>query len=85
MRARCAGTAHDGRGNRIWKGLSIAPEFETFDGFRSWAVAHGFSPVQRSLDRKDDRAGYSLNNCRWVTKADQTRNAVKTRERRRRD
>lgn len=76
MRARCAGTNHDGRGKRIWLGLTICPSWDTFEGFRAWSIANGFCSALRSLDRLRSSEGYGPTNCEWVTKSENTRRAI---------
>lgn len=80
MRSRCAGTAHDGRGNRRWKGLPITKEWDDYAAFREWSLQNGFSKTKISLDRISRAQGYEPNNCQWVTKAENCRKAVQYRE-----
>ncbi len=57
------------------RGVSYAPEFETFDGF---VAAMGERPKGRTLDRKDPGGDYTPENCRWATNAEQARNKRNT-------
>jgi len=79
MRSRCRGQLHDGRGNYRWKGIRISKEFEDYSQFRKWAIASGFSPKRRSIDRIDSGFEYSPSNCQWLTKADHCRKSMETR------
>lgn len=74
MNSRCRGHSHDGRGNYRWAGLAIS--WPSFPEFRVWAIANGYSKHRCSLDRIDSSLGYSPENCRWLTKADNCRLAV---------
>lgn len=76
MRTRC------GNPNRPqWKdyggrGISVCPEWGTFSAFAS-DMGDSWSPGL-TLDRKDNDADYSKENCKWSTKAEQQRNKVGT-------
>lgn len=65
MQERVRGTKRTGNGNQVWLGLEI--EWTTFEEFREWALAHGYSKLHCSLDRRRSAEGYTRKNCRWVT------------------
>lgn len=65
MRSRVAGLIRTGSGEPIWHGLAI--EWGTFEEFRTWALASGFSKTRCSLDRRRTSEGYGPGNCRWLT------------------
>jgi hypothetical protein len=67
MQERVRGVQRDGSGNAIWYGLEI--EWGTYEEFHAWAVAAGYSRINRSLDREDERKGYGPGNCVWTTVA----------------
>lgn len=73
MLDRVKGVKKDGAGNPIWLGLEV--EWQTFEAFRAWALANGYSRVRCSLDRIDTTCGYVATNCRWVTVAENSRRA----------
>lgn len=63
--------------NKYWcgKGIKICPEWEnSFVAFKDWSESHGFMPGL-SLDRIDNSKDYCPQNCRWVTKSQNTINA----------
>jgi hypothetical protein len=79
MWGRVRGQQHDGTGNYRWKGLPVADEWKSYDNFRVWALAAGFCSELRSLDRTNEKAGYSPANCEWVTKSENCRRAMRSR------
>lgn len=48
------------------KGISVCAEWQNFEGFRNWAMSHGYSD-NLSIDRINGKQGYCPENCRWVT------------------
>lgn len=54
------------------RGITVCDAWQTFDGFARDMLPIPFDGA--SLDRIDNDKGYSLDNCRWVTRADQHRN-----------
>jgi hypothetical protein len=70
LRGRISGRLHAGNGARPWKGLGCA--FKSWAHFRAWAIANGYSRARCSLDRIDPAKGYSPENCRWVTRQENT-------------
>ena len=67
MHARCRGE-HTGTEHYPTKGITICPEWETFEGF---LADMGHAPEGLSLDRIDNDKGYSKENCRWATPKEQ--------------
>jgi hypothetical protein len=48
------------------RGISVCAEWEDdFLAFYNWAISNGYTKGL-ILDRKDNDAGYSPDNCRWV-------------------
>ena len=67
-----------GARNRKWygdKGVTVCPEWQTFEPFRDWAVAHGYR-TGLSLDRIYSWGNYAPGNCEWITQAENSRRAV---------
>lgn len=66
----------------VWRGLfyrkyryptPVCDEWNDFLKFRSWALDNGYREGL-SIDRIDNSAGYSPQNCRWVTQKTQMNN-----------
>lgn len=62
MKQRAKGRAT--RSPHLYEGLDVF--WETFDEFRTWALANGFSKVNSSPDRIDAGRGYTPDNVRFV-------------------
>lgn len=73
LRRRCRRPRQD---SYIKKDIWWSEEFNTFLGFRSWALASGFKD-ELSLDRIDNSLGYSPSNCKWSTRTEQQYNQHK--------
>lgn len=58
------------------RGIAVCKEWEKFEPFRDWAMANGYAD-DLELDRKDNDAGYSPENCRWATRVQQMANTRK--------
>lgn len=48
------------------RGISVCEEWKVSENFRDWALSNGYRD-DLQLDRKDNNAGYSPENCHWVT------------------
>lgn len=74
MKARCTRPSHKSYKNYGSRGITICAEWlNDFGAFQKWALAHGYQD-DLTIDRIDNDKGYSPDNCRWVTMADQSRN-----------
>lgn len=52
------------------RGITVVPAWKDYEVFRTWALSAGYA-VGLTLDRTDNDAGYSPENCRWVSFAQQ--------------
>jgi len=56
------------------RGIKICKEWQNdFMGFYNWAIKNGYDD-KLTLDRINVNGNYQPNNCRWITRAEQTRN-----------
>lgn len=61
------------------RGIKICDEWRNdYAAFRKWAMANGYDPDapfgECTIDRINNDAGYSPDNCRWTTLAEQMKN-----------
>lgn len=55
------------------KGVFVCEEWKTFEPFRDWAVANGYTD-ELTIDRIDVSGNYTPSNCRWASWSDQQNN-----------
>lgn len=73
MKARCLNPNHKSYAGYGGRGISICKEWEC--SFENFFRDMGFRPSElHSVDRIDNDGNYEPSNCRWATKAEQTRN-----------
>lgn len=51
------------------KGISVCEVWNEFKPFKLWALSSGYK-VGLTIDRIDPRKNYEPNNCRWITKSE---------------
>ena len=57
----------------IRRGITVCKEWSVFENFLEWALNTNFD-TDLELDRIDNAKGYSSDNCRWVTHAENCKN-----------
>ena len=48
------------------KGVKVCDEWLEYPGFKSWAIANGYTD-SLSIDRLDSNGDYTPENCQWIT------------------
>ena len=66
MNGRCRDKGHSKHRYYGGKGISVCDKWRnSFDAFRSWALAAGFKQ-ELSIDRIDPDGDYCPDNCQWI-------------------
>lgn len=61
------------------RGIKVCDEWESsFHAFRDWALKNGYSP-ELEIDRIDPDGPYSPDNCRWITKSENSKRSRRNR------
>jgi hypothetical protein len=79
MKGRCYNPRNKDFPHYGGRGIRICDEWlSDFNAFREWSLSHGFSK-DLTIDRINVNGGYSPQNCRWTTIAEQNRNKTTTK------
>lgn len=76
MRYRCNNPNCMSYKNYGGRGITICKEWDSYESFRDWALANGYSEGL-SIDRIDVNGNYEPSNCRWVSTKTQNNNTRK--------
>lgn len=77
MRERCANPKNQQFKSYGGRGIKVCPEWDCFETFAKWALLHGYDE-RLELDRIDNDKGYCPDNCRYVTRQQNSLNMRKT-------
>lgn len=72
MKARCNGYWRY-KERYFDRGIAVCEEWSYWPNFAKWAMENGYD-TKLELDRRDNDKGYSPDNCRFITQAENTRN-----------
>lgn len=82
MRWRCENKNCGAYKNYGYKGISVCEEWKSdFMVFFNWAINNGYED-NLTIDRIDATKGYAPDNCRWITKSENTAIANRHTQRR---
>lgn len=75
MLKRCEKVGYMDYGEYGARGIAVCDSWHDYGAFRMWAYATGYDDeLKLTIDRIDVNKGYSPDNCRWLTNAEQQRN-----------
>lgn len=73
IKSRCYNENCKDYNNYGGRGIILEECFDTFDKFFDWSINNGYED-NLEIDREDNDGNYSVENCRWVIKAENSRN-----------
>jgi hypothetical protein len=73
MISRCENEKDISYKNYGARGINVCEEWHDFDSFYEWAIKNGYKDYLE-LDRIDTNGNYTPNNCRFITRLENSRN-----------
>lgn len=73
MHARCYNPKHKSFGRYGGRGVTVCPEWHEYQPFHNWCMANGYR-AGLQLDRENNNGIYCPDNCRFVTRKQNTNN-----------
>jgi len=75
MRHRCRNPNYKQFKNYGGKGVMVCEEWDSFEVFWNWALKSGYAD-NLTIDRIDSNGNYCPENCRWLTKSENSKNST---------
>lgn len=77
MRSRCNNPRHMNYDRYGGRGIKVCKTWNSFQAFEIWAYANGYTD-ELTLDRIRNNGDYKPSNCKWSTRAEQSKNTCRT-------
>lgn len=75
IKGRCTNPNNKDYKNYGGRGIKVDDSFSKFSYFYNWAISQGYTyDCKLEIDRRDNNGNYSIDNCRLITKAENSRN-----------
>lgn len=75
LKTRCNNPNSKDYKNYGGRGIKVCDEWSKFEPFYQWVISNGYDMDSKlEVDRKDNNKGYSPDNCRLISKAENNRN-----------
>lgn len=78
LKQRCNNPRSKNFKNYGGRGISVCPEWDSFEAFRDWALSSGYADSLQ-IDRIDTNGDYKPENCRWVSQQENLQNTRRTK------
>ena len=70
---RCTNPKNNSYNRYGLAGIKVHADWRSYKPFEIWALANGYT-IKMTLERDDNKLGYSDSNCSWITKGAQRAN-----------